>query len=231
MNEHKDWCGVPEVVMTGNGWCVRINGCDVFDPINQHGCKGLRSFDIVKGLDSKEAAEAFRIQWLREQLPEADAQSELAALREELAAYRGAPAGWAFVCLRKDGALDIVVDSTERLAEARAQHWREQGYVCAVKPVTLPNNHLSVELPKALAAAEQRNAETSASLQLATKLLDQTLAALNPTANLAKNIRALLKDHRTKPTESGASDKCTCIRQPQEPQCTDCPNRKSGASE
>lgn len=33
------------------------------------------------------------------------------------------------------------------------------------------------------------------------------------------------------PTESGVSNKCACIRQPQEPQCTDCPNRKSGASE
>jgi len=37
-------------------------------------------------------------------------------------------------------------------------------------------------------------------------------------------------DAAIKPTESGASDKCTCIRQPQEPNCTDCPRRKSGAS-
>lgn len=82
MSDYEDWCEVPKVVMTGNGWCVRINGCDVFDPINQHGCKGLRSFDIVKGLDSKEEAEAFRIQWLREQLPEIDDQSELDAYKQ-----------------------------------------------------------------------------------------------------------------------------------------------------
>ena len=53
-----------------------------------------------------------------------------------------------------------------------------------------------------LTAAEQRNAEASASVQLAAKLLDQTLAALNPTAKLAKNIREFLDAQRTKPTES-----------------------------
>jgi hypothetical protein len=56
-----------------------------------------------------------------------------------------------------------------------------------------------------LTAAEQRNAETSAALQLATRLLASGLSALNPRAGLAKNVRAFL-DSQRKPTESGASE-------------------------
>lgn len=43
-----------------------------------------------------------------------------------------------------------------------------------------------------LAAAEQRVSELSADNQQLRKLLNQTLAALNPTAKLAKSIRAAL---------------------------------------
>lgn len=43
-----------------------------------------------------------------------------------------------------------------------------------------------------LAAAEQRIAELSADNQQLRKLLEQTLAALNPTAKLSKSIRAAL---------------------------------------
>jgi hypothetical protein len=47
-------------------------------------------------------------------------------------------------------------------------------------------------------------AESSASLQLATRLLASSLSALNPRAGLAKNVRAFL-DSQRKPTEPGAS--------------------------
>lgn len=71
----KDWCEKPRVTGTmGNGWCVRIDGTDVFDSINQYGCKTRRSLDIVKGLGSKEEADAYLAQWLRDQLPDFDAQ-------------------------------------------------------------------------------------------------------------------------------------------------------------
>lgn len=78
-------------------------------------------------------------------------------------------------------------------------------------PVKVEAEHFKLlrhkaELKERLTAAEQRNAEVSASVQLAAKLLDQTLAALNPTAKLAKNIREFLDAQRTKPTESGASE-------------------------
>lgn len=75
MSEVKDWCKKPEVCNTlGNGWCVRISGTDVFDGINQYGCKTLRTFDIVRGLSSEEEAKAYLAQWLSEQLPDFDAQ-------------------------------------------------------------------------------------------------------------------------------------------------------------
>jgi hypothetical protein len=53
-----------------------------------------------------------------------------------------------------------------------------------------------------LAAAEQRIAELSADNQQLRKLLEQTLAALNPTAKLSKSIRAALNP---KP-EAGSHD-------------------------
>ncbi len=81
MSEFQDWCNKPEVVLTGTGWGVRISGCDVFDPINQHGVKSFRSFDVVKGLASKEDAESFLANWLKEQIPDYDA---LAAENERL---------------------------------------------------------------------------------------------------------------------------------------------------
>lgn len=63
----------------------------------------------------------------------------------------------------------------------------------------------AANLSQRLTAAEQRNAETSAALQLSSVLLEQTLAALNPTAKLSRGIREFLKSQRTKPTESGAT--------------------------
>jgi len=64
----KNWCNKPEVVCTGEGWGVRINGCDVFDSLNEHGVKTLRSFDIASGLETKDQAEASLKEWLTSQL-------------------------------------------------------------------------------------------------------------------------------------------------------------------
>ena len=61
------------------------------------------------------------------------------------------------------------------------------------------------EAQQRLTAAEQRNAESSAAMQLATRLLASGLSALNPRAGLAKNVRAFLESQR-KPTESGVSE-------------------------
>ncbi|WP_313397077.1 hypothetical protein [Stutzerimonas nitrititolerans] len=87
MSEFQDWCNKPEVVLTGNGWGVRISGCDVFDPINQHGVKSFRAFDVVKGLATKEEAESFLAKWLKEQLPGFDALSAVTAERDRLLAF------------------------------------------------------------------------------------------------------------------------------------------------
>jgi len=62
-----------------------------------------------------------------------------------------------------------------------------------------------IALHNKMAIAEQRNAETSVSLQLATRLLASGLSVLNPRAGLAKNVRDFL-DSQRKPTESGASE-------------------------
>jgi len=86
MSEFQDWCNKPEVVLTGNGWGVRISGCDVFDPINQRGVKSFRAFDVVKGLPTKEEASSFLANWLKEQLPDYDVlAAENERLRQELA--------------------------------------------------------------------------------------------------------------------------------------------------
>jgi len=86
MSEFQDWCHKPEVVLTGHGWGVRISGCDVFDPINQHGVKSFRAFDVVKGLPTKEEASSFLANWLKEQLPDYDVlAAENERLRQELA--------------------------------------------------------------------------------------------------------------------------------------------------
>jgi len=94
MSEFQDWCNKPEVVLTGNGWGVRISGCDVFDPINQHGVKSFRAFDVVKGLATKEEAESFLAKWLKEQLPGFDALSAVTAERDRLQQFEDAYNEW-----------------------------------------------------------------------------------------------------------------------------------------
>jgi hypothetical protein len=176
MSEYKDWCEVPKVVMTGHGWCVRINGCDVFDPINQHGCKGLRSFDIVKGLDSKEAAEAFRIQWLREQLPGADAQSGLAASKYKAELYDEV---WQ---LAKDAGFENVTMVFDELAALREE--------LAVAEHEI-KNRISAEVGaiEALQAAEQRN-ETLA--KAATEFMEYAECGWDHFPDVGVTLRAVL---------------------------------------
>lgn len=74
MSEVKDFCNQPRVVRTGMGWGVRIDGTDVFEGVNQHGYKTLRTLDIVTGLSSEQEANAYLTKWLSDQLPDFDAQ-------------------------------------------------------------------------------------------------------------------------------------------------------------
>lgn len=46
--------------------------------------------------------------------------------------------GYAFLAIRGQDELHVTVDPTERLANARADHWREKGFVCGVKPIKIP---------------------------------------------------------------------------------------------
>ncbi|AJD82957.1 hypothetical protein PJWF_00063 [Achromobacter phage JWF] len=63
-----DWVeGVYVCDTIGSGWCVRIDGTDVFEDVNRWGCKGRRVFQIARGLASKEEAEKVAAQWLANQ--------------------------------------------------------------------------------------------------------------------------------------------------------------------
>lgn len=64
----KDWISNVHVTNTlGRGWCVRIDGCNVFDEINQYGVKPRITFAIASDLESQEEAKQFAINWLRGQ--------------------------------------------------------------------------------------------------------------------------------------------------------------------
>lgn len=54
----------PEIISTGDGWRVRISGCDTFDQVNEMGCKQYRAFDVAQGLATREEAEAVLRQYL-----------------------------------------------------------------------------------------------------------------------------------------------------------------------
>ncbi len=144
MSEFEDWCQKPEVVMTGRGWGIRINGCDVFDPINQHGCKGLRSFDVVKGLTSKEEAEAFRVDWLIQQLPD----KLRAVLAQEAGHEQQEPFAYSFRfagCVTSSGPENW---RNEIDREKPAQFLFDDGRVKDFKPLyTSPPAPVSVLLP------------------------------------------------------------------------------------
>ena len=64
----KDWISNVHVTNTlGRGWCVRIDGCNVFGEINQYGVKPRITFAIASDLKSQEEAKQFAINWLRGQ--------------------------------------------------------------------------------------------------------------------------------------------------------------------
>jgi hypothetical protein len=122
------------------------------------------------------------------------AQSELAALREELATAKRNEHN-------SEVAYKAAIEKQEELREelaksGRADHLRQR--------IAFLTTEIHKQAER-LTAAEQRNAESSASLQLATRLLASGLSALNPRAGLAKNVRAFLDSQRN-PTESGASE-------------------------
>lgn len=69
MTGFKDWVQDVQVTNTlGNGWCVHIDGSDVFDEINIHGVKTRRTLSIAPNLESKEVATDVAIKWLENQL-------------------------------------------------------------------------------------------------------------------------------------------------------------------
>ncbi len=63
-----DWIeGVCVTDTVGRGWCVRIDGTDIFEDVNRYGCKGRRSFQIAADLPSKQEAERAAVEWLDRQ--------------------------------------------------------------------------------------------------------------------------------------------------------------------
>ncbi|AUR82735.1 hypothetical protein NVP1271B_37 [Vibrio phage 1.271.B._10N.286.54.B4] len=74
MNDFKDWVSDVEIAETlGNGWCVRIEGSDVFDDINRYGVKTRRTFSIAKGLTSEKEARGVARNWLESQISRLEA--------------------------------------------------------------------------------------------------------------------------------------------------------------
>lgn len=73
-NKFQDWCEKPEIIKNGFGWAVRISGCDVFDSINEFGCKQYRAFDVARGLASKEEAKDRLRDWLKDSLAALDGE-------------------------------------------------------------------------------------------------------------------------------------------------------------
>lgn len=77
VSEFKDWCGPAEIIRTVDAlWRIRINGCDVFDSINEFGCKPHRSFDIAQKLATRDEAVAILREWLQSQLDQIDGEKE-----------------------------------------------------------------------------------------------------------------------------------------------------------
>lgn len=136
------------------------------------------------------------------------AQSELAALREELADMQH----WRDLALQFDNHRMTALWHLKTLAV-------NPSYAPAVSEFLASPPLPASEVVQRLTAAEQRNevlekgrnaaedrtAEISAQLQLAVKYLLQSKAALNPTGDLAKNIGKFVTEY-LKPTESGASE-------------------------
>ncbi|CAE32685.1 hypothetical protein [Bordetella bronchiseptica] len=63
-----DWIeGVRVTDTVGRGWCVRIDGTDIYEDANRYGCKGRKSFQIASGLSNKQEAERAALEWLDRQ--------------------------------------------------------------------------------------------------------------------------------------------------------------------
>ncbi|AUR88802.1 coil containing protein [Vibrio phage 1.118.B._10N.261.49.F6] len=76
-NDFHDWVQSVHVTNTlGNGWCVRLDGSDVFDEINVHGVKTRRTLSIAKGLSSESEAKQTAVHWLKDQLKQLEKESE-----------------------------------------------------------------------------------------------------------------------------------------------------------
>ena len=114
----------------------------------------------------------------------------------------------------------------------------------AIKTEAYQGAHMMcTDLKASLTAAEQRNEELEKNaaryIWLRDTCTDSDVQAglhwLGSSDNTDEDIDLHMTEGTTegyaKTTETEASDKCTCIQQPQEPNCTDCPRRKSGASE
>lgn len=72
-----DWIeGVRVTDTVGRGWCVRIDGTDIFEDANRYGCKGRKSFQIASGLSNKQEAERAALEWLDRQRAALAAQKE-----------------------------------------------------------------------------------------------------------------------------------------------------------
>lgn len=86
-----DWIENVRVTDTmGRGWCIRIDGTDIFEDANRHGCKGRRSFQIAADLPNKQEAERVAAEWLGNQLASyaaPQASAEAAAWRDRFPAY------------------------------------------------------------------------------------------------------------------------------------------------
>jgi len=69
MTKFKDWVENVSLSQTVSGdWQVRLDGCNVFDDLNQYGVKPRVTFAIKKGFDSKEEARLAAIKWLSDQI-------------------------------------------------------------------------------------------------------------------------------------------------------------------
>lgn len=85
----KNWVDKPRIVQTSSGWSVRIEGCDVFDVVNQYGVKPRRAFDVVSGLKTEQDAKDFLMGWLRDQLPAEQHQGEPSFQNKGIKAHDG----------------------------------------------------------------------------------------------------------------------------------------------
>lgn len=132
-HEH-DWVQGPYITDTvGSGWCVRIDGTNIFADLNQYGCKGRVTFQIARGLASKEEAETALDEWLSKYvtaqqhvsggdgLPEEPEYSQ--AWRKHAALYghgsqHAFTAGWNAA---KDDMLTHCVESAIHIAEEKVK--------------------------------------------------------------------------------------------------------------